>query len=112
MFNNTKKFLAFLRFELRRVSLRNPNRYSTLEASRRPYKGPNKRQKWEYECKKCNKWFMQKEIEVDHITPCGPLTTTRHITPFIKRLFLGELQVLCKACHKIKTQIERVRAAR
>ena len=35
--------------------------------ARRKYEGPNKRQKFEYQCNECKGWFKDSEIAVDHI---------------------------------------------
>ena len=74
--------------------------------ARRPYIGPNKRQRWEFLCSKCNNWFADKETQVDHKTPTGALTAYEDIGPFIERLFceVDGLEVLCKGCHYGKTQ--------
>jgi len=79
--------------------------YKTVrERSRRPYTGPNKKYKWEYQCNSCKRWFTGSEIEIDHIVPCGTFDK-QHAGEFIEKLFCEEehLQVLCKTCHKNKT---------
>src|SRR6478736_5542181 len=81
------------------------------EAARRAYKGTNKRQKWEYQCAKCKKWFAEKEIEVDHIVEAGSLRNGDDVKDFIERLFCEKegLQVLCKdVCHREKTNSVKV----
>ena len=80
-------------------------------AARRKYKGPNKRQKYEYLCDKCKKWFAEKHIEVDHIIPCGTLRSGDDVKGFIERLFCEKehLVVLCKPCHKKKTIKEKTK---
>lgn len=79
--------------------------------ARRNYKGPNKRQKYEYQCNHCKKWFADKNINVDHITPAGTLTCANDLPGFVERLFceVDGLQVLCSGCHNIKTQNEKSR---
>lgn len=80
------------------------------DSARRAYKGKNKRQKWEYQCASCDKWFAGKEVQIDHIIPCGSLRSNEDIVPFIERLTAEDVsafQVLCKPCHKIKTAEER-----
>lgn len=73
--------------------------------ARRKYTGKNKRQKWEYKCSHCKEWFMEKEIQVDHIVEAGSLTCGDDLKEFVEKLFceVDGLQVLCKPCHKIKT---------
>lgn len=77
--------------------------------ARRKYKGPNKRQRWEYCCNKCKAWFPEKKINVDHITPAGQLSDFADLAGFVKRLFceVDGLQVLCEKCHDAKTKKEK-----
>lgn len=100
------KFWAFLRSALRAKWSRWPPRYEILQSVRRAYKGPKKQQKYEYKCARCNEWFMQKEVEVDHIIPCGSLNKYEELPEFVRKLFapISALRVVCKPCHKIITQ--------
>ena len=77
--------------------------------AKRKYKGPNKRQKWEYQCASCNEWFNEKQINVDHIKPAGTLRCSNDLPGFVERLFceVENLQVLCTKCHDKKTQDEK-----
>lgn len=98
-----------IRAMLRRAWSRDPERYACLAQACRPYKGENKRQKKEYCCKKCGNWFMNKNVVVDHIKPCGALQSEDDFASFCKSLFVRTtgLQVLCKPCHQEKTNAER-----
>ena len=77
--------------------------------SRRAYKGLNKRQKFEYQCNTCKKWFPEKQINVDHIVGAGSLNCSADLAGFVDRLFCEQdnLQVLCETCHNTKTQLEK-----
>lgn len=77
--------------------------------ARRAYKGPLKRQKFEYQCKECLNWFPDKKINVDHILPAGSLRCANDLPGFVERLFceVDNLQVLCETCHNKKTQDEK-----
>jgi hypothetical protein len=77
--------------------------------SRRKYTGVKPLQKWEYQCAHCEKWFMEKEVQVDHIVDAGTLTNADDLKGFIDRLFceVGGFQTLCKPCHQIKTNSVR-----
>ena len=98
------RYWGFIRSNLRMASRKWGPRIEALKMARRAYKGPNKRQKWEHQCKKCSKWFKATLVQVDHITPCGALTEFRHLPGFVKRMFceVDGFQVLCKECHKGK----------
>ena len=99
-------------FSAIRSALRTKFRYwkpmaTVLAKASRPYKGPNKLQKKEFQCAKCKKWFKRTLVEIDHIVECGSLRTYDDIVPFIKRLTEENeeaYQILCKnECHKAKT---------
>jgi 5-methylcytosine-specific restriction endonuclease McrA len=99
------RYFSFIRSALRRAFVKYPVRYQALEKARRLSELSDKRTKWEYQCNHCKKWFKQKDIQVDHIKECGSLKTYRDLPRFVKTLFCeaGNLQVLCKPCHKGKT---------
>jgi hypothetical protein len=104
-----------------RSGLRNTFRYwkpmtIALEKASRKYTGTNKRIKKEYQCASCGEWFIRKNVEIDHIVPCGSLRTYDDIVPFIINLTQEDYksyQVLCSTkgdgngCHKQKTLNER-----
>lgn len=77
--------------------------------ARRPYKGKNKRQKWEYQCTNCKNHFKSDEVSVDHKVPAGTLRTYTDLPGFVERLFceVDGLQVLCNPCHDVKTKKEK-----
>lgn len=62
-----------------------------------------------YVCASCRNEFTSKDVEVDHIEPVVELTGFVSWDVYIDRLFCEEsnLQVLCKSCHKVKTQEEK-----
>lgn len=100
-FNKNRSFL-------RRCWITYPERLIALNDAKRPYKGPNKLQKWEYQCNTCKNWFKLKEVQVDHIVACGTLSNEANSATFVARLFCLKdgLQVLCKLCHQDKTNSE------
>ena len=96
-------FWQFLRSGLRRMSMRwPPIARDAIQAARRPYVGPNKRQKWEFQCSQCGLWNMRKNVQVDHIEECGTLKSWQDFATFAERLFceVDGLRVLCSVCHK------------
>ena len=98
-------FWGFIRSTLRRKSMYWKPITQCKNNARRPYKGTNKRKKWEYQCAKCKKWWDGKEVVVDHITPAGSLTCANDLPTFVEGLFceIDGLQCLCKGCHDKKT---------
>ncbi len=101
-------------FSMIRTTLRNSSMYwkpihACRQKARRAYKGENKRQKWEYQCNNCKEFFDMKQIEVDHINPCGSLKTFADLPVFVESLFVevDGYQVLCKKCHLSKSLNER-----
>lgn len=100
------QWLAWVRSALRSKWLRWPPRAEAIKRARRPYKGPNKLQKYEIQCAMCQQWFKQKEVEVDHFPhDAGSILTSDDIGPFVNRLYceIDNLRVLCKPCHKVYT---------
>jgi len=73
--------------------------------ARRDYTGPNKRQKFEYQCNSCKNWFPATEVQVDHIEAVGSLQCCDDLAGVVNRLFCEEegLQVLCSTCHGVKS---------
>lgn len=106
------KFWAFIRSALRAAWSKWPPKWEVLNEAKQPYGGADKRQKWEFKCKKCKKYYKAKDVSVDHITPAGSLSKWEDVAGFCQRLFVGpdKLQVLCKACHDKKTKQERSKA--
>ena len=77
-----------------------------LEAASRPSQSLNKRIKKEYQCNHCKKWYKRADVEIDHIEESGSLQKYEDIVPFIQRLTkenISSYDILCKPCHKIKT---------
>lgn len=110
--NGTMSNAAF--FGMIRSSLRQKSRWwkpisQCKQAAKRSYKGPNKRQKFEYQCNECKEWFSDKQTNVDHIVPAGSLNSFEDLPNFVKRLFCDSthLQVLCSTCHNKKTKEEK-----
>ena len=68
-------------------------------------------QKFEYNCAMCDGWFKMKEVEVDHIIPCGSLKDFGDLAGFVERMFCSQehLRIVCKPCHKAHTKAERLK---
>jgi 5-methylcytosine-specific restriction endonuclease McrA len=103
------RYRTFIRSAMRRAWMKWPPRYEALRLARRPYVGPNKRQKFEFQCAHCKCWHMQKEVSVDHITPWGYIWESTLMDAWSRLLVaVSQLQVLCKPCHDRKTESEAV----
>ena len=102
-------FWSFIRSALRQKSRFWKPVTLCKHKSRRPYHGPNTRQKFEYQCNDCKNWFPEKHINVDHIIPAGSLNCLNDLPGFVERLFceIDALQVMCEKCHDTKTKNER-----
>lgn len=101
--NNTQ--IEFVKNALRRESHRWGPIWRTKKKARRKYKGPKKRQLYEYECNICKKYFPSGKVQVDHIIPVGSFKTPSDLIRYVERLLCAEsgLQVLCTVCHQQKT---------
>ena len=102
-------FWSFIRSALRQKSRWWKPITECKMKARRAYKGPNKRQKFEYLCNSCKTWFPEKQINVDHIVGAGSLNCGQDLPGFVDRLFCEQdnLQVLCTTCHDHKTKLEK-----
>jgi hypothetical protein len=101
------RFWSFVRSNLRRA--RWPVIYQAKKLAERKYKGPNKRQQFEYQCAICKEWHMGKDVQVDHIIPCGSLNRYEDLPEFVRKLYceVDNLRILCKDCHLIVTYGEK-----
>jgi 5-methylcytosine-specific restriction endonuclease McrA len=64
-----------------------------------------------YRCAKCKKLFVAADVQVDHIKPVvDPKKGFTTWDVYIDRMFceIENLQVLCKADHKVKTDQEKL----
>lgn len=97
-----------------RSALRNKSRWwkpisDCKQKSKRAYKGPNKRQKFEYQCNVCLQYYNDKNIQVDHVIPAGSLNCANDLPGFVERLFceMDNLQTICTTCHNKKTKEDK-----
>jgi len=101
---------AWLKWNLRKVSIRWPARSQVLKAAKSTvqegfFKNGNPKMRAKYLCSGCKSKFGSKEVQVDHIDPVGECADWN---VYIDRLFCAKenLQILCKTCHKEKTRNE------
>lgn len=90
----------FILRELRRSSLKWPAR-NQVKSNARVARG-------QYKCAKCKDIFHYKEVHVDHIDPVIPTDGWDSWEEVLERMFcsIDEMQLLCKGCHKKKTNKE------
>lgn len=95
------KYWGYIRGALRQAFLRYPVRGA---AKRRQARRQGRHSK--YECEQCGELYDNKDVQVDHITPCGTLRAYDDLPGFVQRLFCEAdgLQVLCTGCHQTKTK--------
>jgi hypothetical protein len=100
------QFLSWIRSALRSKSLRWKPRTDALELARRPYKGDNKRQKYEYQCAICKGWFKAADVVVDHYpVAAGSILSIDDVGQFCNNLYceVDNLRVLCNDDHDAYT---------
>jgi 5-methylcytosine-specific restriction endonuclease McrA len=106
-----KKFINLLKKRLREASRYWPEKHKILKNSRQKIQENNAQFKngqpkftTKFLCNSCKKLYSALEVEVDHIEEVGSFTGDWN--EYIDRLFcpMENLQVLCKECHKIKTE--------
>lgn len=82
---------------------------AVLEAAKRDSQSSNKRLKFEYLCESCRNWYPKASVQVDHIVPCGGINGYDKVVPWLLKAHVEEgFQVLCKPCHKRKTDEEKL----
>jgi 5-methylcytosine-specific restriction endonuclease McrA len=103
------KFFGWIRGSLRKAYTRWPPKFETIDNAKRKSKSKNKRLSFEFQCAECTKWYGRRDVEVDHIIPCGSLKCWADIPLFAKNLFVSadKLRVVCKPCHLKKTAADR-----
>lgn len=106
------RFRSFITSALRAASRRWPPKYKALKEAFVGKKVNSKTGKMamHYECAECKKHFVAVDVQVDHIDPVvDPKKGFISWDVFIDRMFveIEKLQVLCKPCHKIKTDEEK-----
>lgn len=93
-----KVVIAYIKAALRRTWGRSKQRQAALKAARV--------ERGKYRCATCKAVYPRKKINVDHRIAVGRFTT---FDIFIERLFCetSGLDVLCLACHSIKTKKDK-----
>lgn len=107
------RFKSFVTSALRAASRRWPPKYKALKEAFAGRKVNAKTGKlaMHYTCAACNKLYVATDVQVDHIKPVvDPKKGFVSWDSFIDCMFceIENLQVMCKPCHKIKTDQEKL----
>ena len=111
------RFRAFIISALRAYMKRFPPKWKALKAAM-VGKKVNKRTgrlAEHYLCADCGGFFVARDVQVDHIDPVvSPEEGFQDWWTYMNRLYCEaeNLQVLCKPCHKDKTNAERKERAK
>lgn len=109
-------WLSFIRGGIRRhLWSKNPVKLEFMKEQRVMIPNPSKRkgakaEVWGARCEMCHQLRAQKEIEVDHKTGEHSLREASDIQKFVEGIVFvrkEDLAILCKPCHKVKTNAER-----
>lgn len=93
-------------FQAIRNSFKESDRYQEeLNQSLSKQKGPRGGKR--YTCRKCDRAFEAKQVELNHIEPVTEYhkrTMDYTIEEYYQRVFSLEVETLCKECHKSVTK--------
>lgn len=106
------RWRTFVRSALRAAFRKWPPKFTVLKnaATERRINSASGKLAMHYKCAQCNGEFPAKGVQVDHVKPIVHVKTGfKDWDTFINKLFCEahNLQVLCKACHSVKTKKER-----
>jgi 5-methylcytosine-specific restriction endonuclease McrA len=106
------RFRSFITSALRAASRRWPPKYRALKEAfvGKKVNAKTGKMAMHYKCAECKKHFVAVDVQVDHIDPVvDPKKGFVSWDIFIDRMFveIEKLQVLCRDCHKIKTDKEK-----
>lgn len=107
------RFKSFVTSALRAASRRWPPKYKALKEAfvGRQVNAKTGKLAMHYKCAECKKLYVATDVQVDHIKPVvDPKKGFVSWDSFIDRIFceIENLQVMCKPCHKIKTDQEKL----
>ena len=107
------RFKSFVTSALRAASRRWPPKYKALKEAfvGRKVNAKTGKLAMHYKCVECKKLYVAADVQVDHIEPVvDPKKGFTTWDNFINRIFceIENLQVMCKPCHKVKTDSEKL----
>lgn len=104
------RFNSFIKSALRKASIKWPPRFQVLKDAfvGKMLNKDSGRMAAHYKCARCNNFFPQKKVEVNHKTPVIPLDGFDSWDQTIDRIYCEKegLEVVCKPCHKQITSEE------
>ena len=94
------RYFGFIRSALRSAFMKWPAKHTAKEKAKVI---TEEGARWK--CAACKELFLSGQVQVDHIVECGSLKTFDDLPGFVERMFCEApgFQVLCKTCHKYKT---------
>ena len=107
------RFKSFVTSALRAASRRWPPKYKALKEAfvGRKLNAKTGKLAMHYTCAECKKLYVATDVQVDHIKPVvDPKKGFVSWDVYINRMFceIEDLQVMCKPCHKVKTDSEKL----
>ena len=103
---NSTAWFTYLRGCLRKAWSRHPTKLNVIKKQRKQVANPNPRGNkttvFGFTCELCEKDYVLKDGQVDHITPAGSLTKTEDLQGFVERLLYvreEDLRLICKGCN-------------
>ena len=106
------RMASFIKGGLRTLSRKWPQKYEAINRANvgKRFDPKTGKESYRYKCAACSNIFKSSEIQADHIEPVVSVEDGFiDWNEYIKRLFCeaDNYQVLCVACHGIKTENER-----
>ena len=107
------RFRSFITSALRAASRRWPPKYKALREALvdRRVNAKTGKMAMHYKCATCKGVFIAADVQVDHVHPVvEPKKGFISWDVYVARMFceIEGLQVMCKPCHKIKTDKEKL----
>ena len=107
---NEKRLITILRSAIRKEWMKDKTKLAILNSRLEPDYDPDTRRLWKIQCDCCKNWFKKDEVEVDHYHGEHSFTQITQVDQFADSILdvsFGDLQIMCKPCHSIKTHAER-----
>ena len=104
------QYISWIRGGLRKLWSRHPSKTELRKATRKKLDNGKGRAVYHNQCAMCKEWKKTADTEVDHLKCNPPFRDLKDIQAYVQNLLgvgVGDLQILCKPCHKIKTYSER-----